>query len=195
MQMTKKILPILLLALVLMGGCRSHRRAARGPQPDTTSTTVVVPTPNQPSTNTNTRPSTPSRPVYKPHYYTSNFTCSAQGVSAAGQMRLQSDSVIWLCATKVVELGRAKFTPDSVIVYAKVMNRCFRGNYDDMYKRFRYRTTFTQLYRRVTADDAETQLTELFKRFGIESQLKMEPLKEVDKLTFPLVIPKRVGDL
>lgn len=193
MQILKRITPILLLALLLMTGCRSHREASRKQLPDSTATAVTPSTPA--ANNTDTAPSTPAASAYTPHYFTANFTCSAQGINASGQMRLQSDSTIWLCATKVIELGRAKFTPDSVIVYAKVMNRCFRGTYDDMYKRFKYRTTFSQLYRRVSAPDAETQLTELFKRFGIEATIHLDPLKEVNKLTFPIVIPKNVKAL
>lgn len=192
--MIRRILPILLVAVVLLGGCRSRKEAAQTtPQPDSTaSQTATSPTHTSSSRQDGRSPSTP---VYTPHFYTSTFTCNAQGVSASGQMRLQQDSVIWLCATKVIELGRAMFTPDSVIVYAKVMNRCFRGNYDDMAQRFHYRTTFKQLYKRVSAPDAEQQLTDLFARFGIEATIKMGPLKEVDKLNFPFVIPKNASKL
>lgn len=180
----KHFLATLILLSLAFAGCRSHKEAA-GTQPADTNTIVTTQT-----DTTHSTPTRPTKPVNKPHYYTANFTCAAQGVTANGQLRLQKDSVIWICASKVVELGRAKFTPDSVIVYAKVMNRCFKGNYDDMYKRFRYKTTFKQLYHHVSAEDAEAQLTQLFSRFGIEADIKMEALKEVDKLTFPLVLPK-----
>lgn len=188
MRIIKHILP-LLLALILIAGCRSRKEASpTKPQTDTTQATVVVPNNQQSITH-------PPTPTYIPHYYTSNFTCSAQGFSASGQMRLQQDSVIWICATKIVELGRAMFTPDSVIVYAKVMNRCFRGNYDDLAQRFHYRTTFKQLYKHVTAEDSEKQLTTLFSRFGIDATIKMGPLKESEKLNFPFAVPKNASKL
>lgn len=193
MSMIRRILPILLAACLVMTSCRSRKEGSRTQSPDTTANTTVV-TPSTPSTTPST-PATPRKPVYQPHYYTCTFTCSAQGVTANGQMRLQSDSVIWICATKIVELGRARFTPDSVIAYAKVMNRCFQGTYDDLYQRFRYRTTFKQLYRHVTSDNAEQELTDLFRRFGIESTIKLDPVKEVDKLNFPISIPKNAKPL
>lgn len=188
--MMKRVLPILLVAVVLLAGCRSRKEAATNPPPDTTAAQIINNNTVNPQGNR-----VPATPVYTPHFYTGNFTCSAQGFSASGQMRLQQDSVIWLCATKIVELGRAIFTPDSVIVYAKVMNRCFRGNYDDLAQRFHYRTTFKQLYKRVSAPDAEQQLTDLASRFGIEATIKMGPLKEVDKLNFPFVVPKNASKL
>lgn len=198
----RKILPLLLILCLVMTGCRSHKNTARKHRHNKPDTTQVV-TPTNPDTNSGsgntnttpstTKPTTPTKPTYTPHYYTCNFTAEAQGIKANGQMRLQSDSTIWICATKIVELGRAKFTPDSAIVYVKLMNRCFRGTYDDLYHRFRYRTTFKQLYHHVTAPDAEKQLTDLFKRFGIEATIKMDPLKEVGKQNFPLVIPKNTN--
>ena len=63
---------------------------------------------------------------------TANFECLYDGVTVNGQVRLKRDSVLWLSASKFVELGRALFTEDSVFVYAKVMNRYFSGTYSDL---------------------------------------------------------------
>ena len=73
-----------LLALA-MAGCRIQREAAHG-----TSATPVDPA---------------NPPAYTPKYYTTNYTCTTQGVTANGQMRLQPDSVLWANATKIIELG------------------------------------------------------------------------------------------
>lgn len=192
MQIKRFTILLSIVALLAMTSCRSHRHINREKTPDSTTVSQSDTIRNQPNTS---RVTTPVKPTYTPHYYTANFTCTAQGFSANGQMRLQSDSVIWISASKIVELGRAKLTPDSVIVYAKVVNRCFAGNYDDLYQRFKFRTTFKQLYKRVSSPDAEAQLEELFKRFGVEAELKLAPLKEVESLTFPFSVPKKVNQL
>lgn len=61
-----------------------------------------------------------------------NFQATVDDITISGQVRLGRDSVLWLSANKLIELGRAKFTPDSVFVYAKVMNRYFAGTYADL---------------------------------------------------------------
>ena len=169
---------LMLTAMAAMvAGCRSHRETARTAVPDEGSEEVVVP------------------PIQSVPYYTSKFTCTAQGMTANGQLRMQPDSIVWLSAAKVVELGRACFTPDSVIVYIKMMGRCFRGSYMDVYRRFHYRTTFDQVVEMVRAEDVTEQIEELAKRFGAEISLQMEPWQQVDKLTFPMAIPSRVSPL
>ena len=89
LSLTALTLALLTLSLA---GCRLHREATRGTAPSHT------------ETSTPTDPATP--PAYVPHYYTSNFTCSTQGITAKGQLRLQADSVLWASASKVIELGR-----------------------------------------------------------------------------------------
>ena len=76
---------------------------------------------------------------------TANFQCTLDDISLTGQVRLRRDSVLWLCANKFVELGRAKLTPDSVFLYAKVMNRYFAGTYDDLQKTVGVTTDFATM--------------------------------------------------
>ena len=75
----------MVLALLAMAtvGCRSQRETAH-----TTPTTPVI------------DPTAP--PAYAPQYYTANFTCTTQGITAKGQLRLQADSVLWAYASKIV---------------------------------------------------------------------------------------------
>ena len=61
-----------------------------------------------------------------------NFTCSTDDFSISGQVRLKKDSVLWLSASKIIELGRAKFTKDSVFLYAKIASRYFHGTYKEL---------------------------------------------------------------
>lgn len=173
-------LPMLFFALVLTG-CRSHKEAVRTTPPVDT----IVPV----------SPVTPPPSRVTPQYYSANFTCSAQGMTVNGQLRMEQDSVLWASATKVIELGRAMLTPDSVIVYAKVIGRCFRGSYIDLYRRFHYRTSFEEISEMLMADDAEKQIVALARRFGIEATVSLDPWKKVPTLTFPMTIPNHVKPL
>lgn len=167
------LVPLTAALMLLAAGCRSQRDAARTATPDESGTTVVA----------------------SPRYYTSNFTCTAQGMTANGQLRMAPDSIIWLSASKVIELGRAKFTPDSAIVYAKVMGRCFRGTYDDLYLRFHFRTSFKDISGILTSEDAPARLAALAKQFGLDATFTIEPWKRVDRLSFPFSVPERVNPL
>ena len=171
---------LMLTALAAMvAGCRSHRETARTAVPDEGSEEVVVP------------------PIQSVPYYTSKFTCTAQGMTANGQLRMQTDSIIWLSASKVIELGRARFTHDSVIIHAKITGQCFRGNYNDLYRRFNFRTDFDQLSKTLTAPapQAEKQLADIAQLLGIEATFTLQPWQKVDKLTFPIPIPNNAKPL
>lgn len=167
--------PSLFLAaavLLLVAGCRSHREAASRPLPEGEGA---------------------ARPA--PVYRTANFSCTVAGATATGQLRMMQDSVLWGSVVKIVELGRLKATPDSVIVYAKVVGRCFRGTYDDLYHRFHYRTTFAEVQRLLTGADANAQLEAIARTFNTEAVFRIEPWKEVSSTTFPIAIPPHVTNL
>lgn len=65
-----------------------------------------------------------------------NFTAKVEGLNITlnGQVRIKHDSVIWLTLSKVVEIGRAKLTQDSVFVFLKIQNKYFAGSYVDLAK-------------------------------------------------------------
>ena len=128
-------------------------------------------------------------------YRTANFTCAVAGTTVNGQIRLAEDSIIWASASKVVELGRAVATPDSVIVYAKVMGSCFRGTYDDLYRRFHYRTSFADLQEMLTAPDADARLQSLARRFGVAAEVRIQPWRESKEASFPIYVPPHVKSL
>lgn len=65
-------------------------------------------------------------------WYTANYTMEVRGMSANGQIRMRRDSVIWINATKLLEIGRAKFTRDSVTGYLKVGNKYIHCSYADL---------------------------------------------------------------
>ena len=174
MSIARRILPLAAIALLLASGCRSTRQAA---QPAETATEAV----------------TPPQPAKE--YATAQFSCTTQGITANGQLRTLKDSVIWLSASKVIELGRAQFTPDSVTIYAKVMGRCFRGTYTDLYQRFHSRTSFAELWETVTAPDAGQQISDIAARFGLQATFSIGPWKQVDRLGFPMAVPANVNPL
>ena len=173
---------VLALTVLATAGCRSHRDAVR-----TKPVTPIV---------TPTNPSDPNAPpAYVPQYYTANFTCTTQGITAKGQLRLQPDSVLWAYASKIIELGRARLTVDSVVVYAKVTNSCFRGTYMDLYRRFGYRTSFDEVVKMVTADDAEQQIGALLRSLNLDATVSMEPWQQAERLNFPISIPANAKPL
>jgi len=126
---------------------------------------------------------------------TANFSCAIEGTTVSGQLRLAEDSILWATASKIIELGRATATPDSVIVYAKAVGRCYRGTYDDLYRRFHYRTSFSELQAIVTAPDADEQLQALARRFGIAAEFHILPWRENKDASFPIYIPPHVKPL
>lgn len=164
--------PYFLVAIavcLLAAGCHCHRHAA---------TPGPVPTPQ-----------------YDAVYRTANFSCTLAGTTVSGQLRIQQDSVIWGSVVKVVELGRVKCTPDSVIIYAKILGRCFQGDYRDVHRRFGYRTSFADLQRLLTSADADIRLEALARRFNTQAVFRLEPWKEVPETSFPLSIPPHVREL
>ena len=127
--------------------------------------------------------------------HTANFSCAVEGTTVNGQLRLAEDSILWASASKIIELGRAMATPDSVIVYAKAVGRCYRGTYDDLYRRFHYRTSFSELQAMVTAPDADEQIQALARRFGIAAEVHILPWRESKEASFPLYIPPQTKTL
>lgn len=168
-KIASTLLPLALAALLLASACCSQRQLAED--------------------------SAPVQPQRVHPYRTANFTCAVAGTTVNGQIRLAEDSIIWASASKVVELGRAVATPDSVIVYAKVMGSCFRGTYDDLYRRFHYRTSFADLQEMLTAPDADARLQSLARRFGVAAEVRIQPWRESKEASFPIYVPPHVKSL
>lgn len=169
-------------ALLLAAGCRSHREVAQtAPPPPNES--AVTPAANQHDTPAAPRPRC------------ANFTCNVQGMQANGQLRIQPDSLIWVCATKLVELGRAELTPDSVLIYSRIVGRSFRGSYEDIYRRFHYRTSFNEVQALLTSADVDREIAALLKRLHIDAAVHIGSWKEVDKISFPFNIPANTRSL
>lgn len=113
------------LSLVLFVGCRSSRELTQPAPPVADSTAAVT--------------------VESKICFAANFHCDLRNVRLNGMMRMQEDSVLWVSVSKIVELGRAKLTPDSLTVYARATQQYFRGDYATAYAMSGYHVDFAQL--------------------------------------------------
>lgn len=126
--MKRTIILCLILAITLLAGCRSPKQ------------TPTKPTPPQPECNCGYR------------WLETTFSTTVSGVSVTGIIRTSCDSVIWVSVNKVIEMGRMKLTPDSATVFVKILNKAYRGTYNDLYRQTKYRTSFDEIQKKI--DDA-----------------------------------------
>lgn len=158
-----------LLLAVLAAGCHAGRKAAAPkvpPADGTTDTAVAVELPPRP-------------------YTVINFEATVQGLVVDGQLRLAEDSVLWLSATKVVEVGRALATPDSLWLRAPLLGRDEAMDYAALRRTTGVAITFDEMQQMLLADDAEERLNALARRLGLEATLRIKARRRVDRLTFP----------
>ena len=90
----------------------------------------------------------------------------SEGTSVSGQVRIAHDSLIWLSVTKIIELGRAMATPDSVWVTVPIANKRFAGNYHDVERHSKQPVNFAMLQEIATADDAEERIEAMARTMG-----------------------------
>ena len=119
------------LSVVLFVGCRSHQELTQPVTPSVDSTAV------------DTVSTVVTRE--KKACFAANFYCDLSHVRLSGMLRMQEDSVIWFSLSKVIELSRAKLTPDSVTFYARATQQYFRGNYAAANAMIGYYFDFAQL--------------------------------------------------
>ena len=132
MRVTLKYICILAAATLTLAGCRSHKDLQRTDGGKSDSTAVVV------------RP----KPHIKPNLerldsitnslfatYCANFSCTVDGITMNGQIRIAKDSIIWVSISKIIEVGRAKLTPDRAQAYAKIIGKQYDGDYEGLKKK------------------------------------------------------------
>lgn len=123
-----------------------------------------------------------------PHYLSSTLSCEVQGITANGLLRMQRDSVIWATASKFIELGRAKLTPDSIYVYAKIYNSYYAGTYDDIATIMGQTVDFAQLQRLLSGHILNQEPVSMDFR-GQRIALRFGHYDQPTQLTFPFAIP------
>ena len=151
MKLKTHILIALGLAL-LLAGCRSTRQSVKvtpSPAADTTAQ-VAAPAPQR-------------------EYTVMTFDAVVEGVSATGQLRVASDSAMWVAVYKLVELGRALATTDSVWV-----SRMAKRELD-----------YQSLQAMALADDAGEQIARLAAELGMNATVSIKQRKRMERLTFP----------
>ena len=157
----KRYLYILVIALLAVG-CRSTRQAATT-APATVAATVA-----------------PQRQMS-----VITFTAIVNGFSASGQMRIAEDSVLWVSVNKLVELGRAMATPDSLWLTTTFGDHSFAGSYDDLQRLTNRYITFDDMQAMALADDAGEQISQLAASLGFNATVYVTGRRKVNKLAFP----------
>lgn len=152
-------------AALLAVGCHSSRK-----------TTTIVP----PATDTTAVAKVPAR-----QYTVLNFSATVEGVSATGQLRVAEDSVMWLSVTKLIELGRALATKDSVWVNAPILDKRFAGSYADLSRYAKQEVTFEKLQDIALSDNAGEQLRQMAAMMGLDASVRITGRREESSLKFP----------
>ena len=116
-----------------------------------------------------------------------NFNAVVEGISVNGQLRMAEDSVIWVTVNKIIELGRAMATTDSVWVTVPVADRHFAGTYEQAARIAKQEMDFNMLQDIVNAPDAERRIEALAARMGFNARVRITSRKQVDRITFPFV--------
>lgn len=68
--------------------------------------------------------------------YSANFSCSVEGITLNGQIRIVHDSCIWISLNKLIEVGRIMITPTRVSGYAKLLGKYYDGSYEEVRRRW-----------------------------------------------------------
>lgn len=100
-------------------------------------------------------------------------------------MRVAEDSVLWVSVNKLIELGRAMATPDSVWVTTAFGDHSFAGSYADLQRLTKRRITFDEMQAMAMADDAGEQISQLAASLGFNATVYVTGRRKVDKLAFP----------
>ncbi len=150
---------LLLLAALLVVGCRSTRQTA----------------------GTDIQPAAPQ----ESRFTAMTFSGQADGYNVTGQVRMAKDSILWCSVTKLVELGRAMATPDSIYLRAPLMALSSKGDYATLRRKTGVNISFAELQDMLESPDAEQRIAQLAKQLGHSVTIRITKRVHVDKLTFP----------
>lgn len=128
---------------------------------------------------------TPAPAPAAPQYTVMTFTGVVEGMSVSGQVRMEKGKVIWCSVSKLIELGRAMATPDSVWVRVPLMDRNQQGDYRDLERLAGRHITFAELEAILESDDAGKRIAALGKQLGYTVNIHITRKEKADKLTFP----------
>lgn len=198
--MKRKIVFLLCTLAILFAGCRSRKEAPSQP-PAPKPPVVVKPEPEPETFST----------------FNGTFTCTAGGITVNGLVRMQRDSVIWMSATKLIELGRLKATPDSVTAYVKPLNQYLRDGIRKLQSRYKTDLDYKMLQNVLTGQPVNTpslratysdtvsvnglpfpshiKIDILDHRLRKSVVIKYSKIELNQPLTYPITIPKSASPL
>lgn len=126
-------------------------------------------------------------------YLQSTFTCTIFNHNANGQIRMQSDSLIWVSLNKFIELGRLQLTTDTITLYTKFNNSYYKGTYPEVEQQFDFHTNYYSLQDLIiTAVQSDSTTFTLPVRSNVintDIRIQLNKIKYPEQLTFPLRIP------
>lgn len=159
----------LLLAL-LAAGCRSSRQTV-APTP---------PAPEAPPVAADTVPALPQR-----QYTVLQFTGVVEGMTVDGQLRIAEDSAMWLSVNKIIEVGRALATADSVFLRAPLLGRDEGMDYATLNRATGVKTSLAELQEIALDENASERINALARRLGFNATVRITARRRVDRLSFP----------
>ena len=98
---------------------------------------------------------------------------------------MAKDSVIWCNFSKIIDLGRALATPDSVWVRIPLLGNNHAGDYGMVKRLTGVSTSFAELQAIVLSDNAEEEIRRLAQRMGHDVKVRIKKRERVTSLTFP----------
>lgn len=167
---------ILIAATLLASGCRPAKEIVSTPVPTSQPPTVV----NCPSP-----------------YASVTFSCTAEGITANGLLRMQCDSVIWVSVSKFIELGRIKMTADSVAIYLKPYNSYYHNTYSHLKAMSGIDVDFYGMQRSLWENPtaAAQQIAQWGRLLKSNIKVNLGQLRPSDSLAFPMPKPANAKPL
>ena len=118
-------------------------------------------------------------------YTVLTFEAEVEGIAVNGQLRVAEDSAMWVSVTKVIEMGRAMCTPDSLWLRAPLMGRDEAMDYAGLRQQTGADITYAELQQTVLAPDADERLARLARRLGIKATVHIIRRWQPEHLSFP----------
>lgn len=178
MRKTRNI--ILLCAAILLAGCHGTKHTARTVEP-----------PAAPAEEPTEEPAVTPVAQQKRTYTVVNFDGTVQGISVNGQLRMAEDSVMWVTVSKIIEVGRAMCTPDSLWLRAPLLGRDDAMSYADLRRITGKSITFGEMQKIATSDNAEEHIAALARQLGFDAAVRITGRRQVERLTFPYTKPTK----
>lgn len=162
---------VLILTALLATGCHTSRKATTVPE------TTVTPEPEV------------EVPAPQRTYTAMNFVGEVEGISVSGQLRMAEDSIMWVSVSKLIEVGRAMCTPDSLWLRAPLLGHDDAMDYATLQRLTGVTVTYDEMQQIALAPDAEERIALLAQRLGFKAKVRITQRRKMDHLTFPYTKP------